>query len=280
MSNLLVQNRYLIARRITQVAVILLFVIGYHWDWKIMGVEILQGNLSTSLFLDFIPMSDPFAALQIWVSGQSLTGDILLGAFLVVGFYFLVGGRAFCSWVCPMNFVTDAAHWLRDSLGVSSAIYLDRRLKYGVLLLALLLSTLSGVAAFEWVSPISMLHRELVFGMKMGWIAVVAVFVFDLLLVENGWCRHLCPLGAMYAVIGKYSPLRIQFDKNTCTKCGMCHRICPEPQVLNLKRIWEEEMVLSGECTNCGRCITQCPENSFRFSLSRWVPDSSASQRR
>jgi ferredoxin-type protein NapH len=35
------------------------------------------------------------------------TVDILLGHLLVLFFYGIVGGRAFCSWVCPINIVTD-----------------------------------------------------------------------------------------------------------------------------------------------------------------------------
>jgi ferredoxin-type protein NapG len=35
------------------------------------------------------------------------------GCAIVVVFYALVGGRVFCSWVCPVNVVTDAAAWLR-----------------------------------------------------------------------------------------------------------------------------------------------------------------------
>jgi ferredoxin-type protein NapH len=126
------------------------------------------------------------------------------------------------------------------------------------------------VAAFEWISPISMLHRELIFGMKMGWVATGAIFLFDLFVLRNGWCRHICPLGALYGLIGKFSPLRVKFSKDACTKCGECHRVCPEPQVLNLRVIGDAGMVLSGDCSNCGRCITKCPEDCFSFSLSRW----------
>ena len=50
--------------------------------------------------------------------------------------------------------------------------------------LALLLSALTGVAAFEWISPISMLHRELIFGIGLGLTAVLGVFLFDLFIPD------------------------------------------------------------------------------------------------
>lgn len=262
-------NRYLVARRITQLGTIALFITSFRLDWKIGGVEILEGNLTASTFLGMIPLSDPFAVLQILATGNSLIVDALLGAVIVAVFYILVGGRAFCSWVCPVNIVTDFAHKIRSKLKPSLVIKINRQVRYYVLGLALLLSALTGVAAFEWVSPIAMLHRELIFGMKFGWVAVAAIFLFDFFIQKQAWCGHLCPLGAFYSVLGKISLLRIRFDKETCTKCGDCHRICPEPQVLNLNVIFREGMVYSGNCTNCGRCITKCPEDCFQFSLRK-----------
>jgi ferredoxin-type protein NapH len=134
-----------------------------------------------------------------------------------------------------------------------------------VLILALVLSALTGVAAFDWVSPIGIMHRELLFGLGLGWTAVLGVFLFDLLVLKHGWCGHLCPLGAFYALLGKVAPLRVGFDTPTCTHCGECAKVCPEPQVLNLRKAAEAYMIVSGECTNCGRCITVCPERTLRF---------------
>jgi ferredoxin-type protein NapH len=127
------------------------------------------------------------------------------------------------------------------------------------------------VAAFEWISPIGMLHRELIFGLGLGWTAVLGVFLFDLFILRNGWCGHLCPLGAFYALIGRLAQIRIRFDAPSCTHCGECARLCPEPQVLNLREAAAAGMIASGECTNCGRCITICPEDSLHFDLRRRI---------
>lgn len=53
-----------------------------------------------------------------------------------------------------------------------------------------------GIAAFEFVSPISMLHRGIVFGMGFGWSAIAMIFLFDLFVLKNGWCGHVCPFCA------------------------------------------------------------------------------------
>lgn len=259
--------RYLILRRVTQLTVLLIFFGTAHWGWQVAGRPLLTGNLSASEFLGVIPMADPFAVVQQLLTRHLLRNEVLIGAAVVFGFYLLVGGRVFCSWVCPVNMVTDLAGWLRNKLGITDVINLNRANRYVVLALALILSVATGVAAFEFVSPISMLHREIIFGVGMGFIAVFGIFLFDLLAIRHGWCGHLCPLGGFYALLGKAAQVRVRFDKRTCTKCGECARVCPEPQVLNLKEAWENGLVASGECTNCARCISICPEDCLSFDL-------------
>ncbi|MBT4264965.1 MAG: quinol dehydrogenase ferredoxin subunit NapH [Deltaproteobacteria bacterium] len=271
------RNRFAISRRICQLSILLLFYTSFIYDWKIGGVEVLEGNLSASTLFGMIPLTDPYAAFQILFSGHSLLFDTLMGAVIILGFYLVFGGRAFCSWVCPVNMITDNAQKLRARFKIPSLLKINRRARYWILGLSLVLSFLSGVAAFEWISPISMLHRELIYGMQMGWVGVAVIFLFDLFIQKQAWCGHLCPLGGFYSILGRVSLLRINFNKEKCTKCGDCHRICPEPQVLNLAVIFKEEMVYSGNCTNCGRCITQCPEECFQFSLRKSRPDNQES---
>lgn len=259
--------RYLIYRRLVQIATLLLFFGTAHWGWSIAGQPLLLGNLSSSELLGSIPLADPFAVLQIALAGVSLNSEIWLGAGIILLVYALPGGRVWCSWVCPINMLSDLAGWLRRRLPISDVFYLSRSTRYSVLVLSLLLSLLTGVAAFEWISPISMFHRELLFGIGLGWLAVLGIFLFELFVLRAGWCGHLCPLGAFYALLGRVAPLRIAFDTPTCTHCGECARICPEPQVLDLKKASEACMIASGECTNCGRCIGVCPEDTLKFDL-------------
>ena len=123
-----------------------------------------------------------------------------------------------------------------------------------------------GVAAFELISPISMLHRGLVFGMGFGIFAILAVFLFDLLVVKNGFCGHICPLGATYSLIGKFALLRVKHTLANCTKCMQCVRVCPEPDVL--KPVGKEDGAFKTmTCLRCGRCIEVCDDNALHFSI-------------
>jgi ferredoxin-type protein NapH len=258
--------RYLILRRVVQLGVLLLFFGTLHWGWALFGQPLLAGNLSSSMLLGQVPLTDPFATTQILLTGHLPQTEGLLGAGLVLAFFLLVGGRVWCSWVCPVNVVTDFAGWLHQNTWRKNLFSLPRGLRYTVLALALLLSLMIGLPAFEWVSPIGATHREILYGVGLGWTALLGLFLFDWLVLKHGWCGHFCPMGAFYGLLAsRTAQLRVKFDRDTCDGCGDCAVVCPEPQVLNLKRLNEDGQVLSGECTNCGRCIPVCPQASLAF---------------
>ncbi|MCD6191102.1 MAG: quinol dehydrogenase ferredoxin subunit NapH [Sulfurimonas sp.] len=265
MRNLWNHYRYLILRRVTQIGLLFLYFGANAWGWTL-----IQGNLSSSIILGIIPMSDPYAALQMLAAGAVLSVDLLIGVGVVTIFYLLFGGRAFCSWVCPINMITDAANGLRKVIGINRVQGIkqpaSRKIRYWVLALSLIISAIMGVAAFEFVSPISMVHRGIVFGLGFGWAAMLIIFLFDLFVLKNGWCGHICPLGGFYSLLGKFSLIRVQHYEENCTLCMKCKDVCPEHQVLYM--IGKESLpVLSGECTNCARCIEVCDDDALGFSV-------------
>ncbi len=267
-NNVLYKHRFLIGRRFVQISILLLYIAGNLYGWKI-----LQGNLSSSKIFDIIPMADPYAVLQLFIAGSLLATNVLIGALIVLLFYSLIGGRAFCSWVCPINMVTDFANWLRIKTGLHKEEWqmrISRKTRYWVLGLSLVISFIIAAPAFEFISPISMLHRGLIFGMGFGWVAVAGVFLFDLFVTKNGWCGHVCPLGGFYSLITKPSAIRVKHDADKCTLCMNCKNVCPEKQVLWM--IGKESVIVSsGECINCGRCIEVCNDDALNFSF-RYKP--------
>jgi len=257
--------KYLLLRRITQITLLALYFGANAYGW-----HMLEGTFGASRLFGFIPLADPYTTLQVLATGFVLGTDVLLGALLITLFYMIVGGRAFCSWVCPINMVTDLANWLRRKLNLDKEEvnyrFIKRRARYWLMVLGLIVSAVVGVAAFEVLSPITIMQRGIVFGFGAGISVIIAIFLFDLFGVKNGWCGHLCPLGASYSLIGKVSLIRVKHDHEACTNCMKCKVVCPENQVLHMINK-ESISVTDGECTNCGRCIDVCDDNALEFGI-------------
>ena len=82
---------FLISRRLVQALVVVLFMGGNLWGWSV-----LQGNLSSSIFLGVVPFADPLATLQLLAAGGLLGLDALLGAGITLVIYAVLGGRCWC----------------------------------------------------------------------------------------------------------------------------------------------------------------------------------------
>ncbi len=262
----LAAHRWLLARRAVQLAILLLFLAGPWFGWWLV-----KGNLSSSLTLDVLPLTDPLLFLQVLLTGHLPETAALVGVVIVLAFYLLVGGRVYCSWVCPVNMITDAAEWLRMRLNLKGSANPSRGLRWWMLGLVLLLPPLTGVLAWELINPVSLVQRGLIFGMGLGWVMVLAIFLLDLLVARRAWCGHLCPVGAFYGLIGRVSLLRISaVRREQCDDCMDCFAVCPEKQViapaLKGAASGRGPLIDDGLCTNCGRCIDVCARDVFVFT--------------
>jgi ferredoxin-type protein NapH len=256
-------NRFLLLRRLSQILILSFFLLG-----PLAGIWVLKGNLSSSLLFDFIPFTDPFVLMQSMTAGHLPIFEAFLGVGIVLLFYIFVGGRVFCSWVCPVNLITDAAAWCRRKLKLRKEKVLSNHWRYWILAMAMILPLFTGVMTWELVNPVSAFHRGLFFGMGSGWVLFVMIFLFDLLAVGNGWCGHLCPVGAFYAVINKVGFIKVDaINREKCTDCLDCFDVCPEPEILKGPVHGQKKnigtLVKDISCTNCGRCIDVCAEDVF-----------------
>ena len=263
----LAAHKWLLARRAVQFGILAIFLLG-----PLAGLWIVKGNLTYSLTLGVLPLTDPYVALQSMLTGHLPETMGLVGAAIVLVFYFLVGGRSFCAWVCPINPVTDSAGWIRRRLNIKGGAQFSRATRYWIMATTLLVSALTGSVAWEWINPISMLHRGLFFGIGAAWMIVLAIFLFDIFVAKNAWCGRLCPVGAFYSLLGHWSPVRISATKRVaCNDCMDCFEVCPEPQVIRpaLKGLDKGvgPVILDANCTNCGRCIDVCSKDVFNYGL-------------
>ncbi len=258
-------HKFLLLRRTSQLFFLALFLLG---PW--FGLWIVQGTLAGSLTLGILPLTDPFVLMQSFFAGHWPELTALIGGIIVLVAYALIGGRVYCSWVCPINPVTDVANWLHRKLDLPKGWQPKRSTRLWILATVLIVSGLSGVIAWELVNPITMLHRGLIFGTGFVWALIAAIFIFDLVVARHGWCGHICPVGAFYGLIGSKSLLRVSAANRTaCNDCLDCYAVCPENQVISPALKGNPDvtpLILSPDCSNCGRCIDVCAVDVFKFT--------------
>jgi polyferredoxin len=199
----------------------------------------------------------------------------LLIAFLAIS---LVCRKAFCSWLCPAGTVSE---WLwklgrrlfRRNFGLPRGLDIGLRgLKYlllGFFLYVVATMSVAGIHAFldspyGIVADVKMLNlfRDL----SLTSAIVLGVLVVASVLVQNFWCRYLCPYGALMGLVSMLSPMRIRRDRGLCIDCGKCAKACPSR--LPVDRL---VTVRSAECLGCMECVNVCPAEAA-LDLTLLVP--------
>ncbi|GLK64686.1 quinol dehydrogenase ferredoxin subunit NapH [Paracoccus kondratievae] len=267
-------HKWWLLRRFSQITLLGLFMLG---PWA--GIWIVRGNFAASDIARLVVLADPYIVVQGIFGGAIHAWPVLSGAAVITLAYLVLGGRAYCGWVCPVNIVTDTAFWLREKTGLTRDRKLDRRSRLVILAGTLFASALTGAVAWEFVNPVSLLQRALISGIGFGWSIILAVFLLDLFVSRRAWCSHLCPVGAFYGLIGRGALVRVSATRRSaCTDCGACFNICPEPHVIvPALKGQGSPLILSGDCQNCGGCIDACPVDVFQISTRRpWLQTGAA----
>ena len=187
----------------------------------------------------------------------------LLLTFLTMAFLLR---KAFCSWLCPVGTLSEYL-WLAGRKLFGRNVHLPRwfdlplrSLKY--LLLAFFvwaISTMSAVGIRDFMqSPYGLIAdvKMLNFFRNISetGLIVLGIFVGASVLIQNFWCRFLCPYGALLGLVSLFSPARIQRKPEACIDCGKCAKACP-----SLLPVDKLVQIKSVECTGCLECVAVCP---------------------
>lgn len=193
-------------------------------------------------------------------------------AFLAMS---LIMKKSFCGWLCPVGTASEVLWKLgRKFFGRNWQLpgWLDyglRSLKY--LLLAFFVSFIAWMPAealrdfmagpYGTIADVKMLNLFRDIGI-VG-ISVLAALVLFSLLIQNFWCRYLCPYGALMGLVSLLSPVKIRRDAEACIDCGKCSKACPSHL-----RVDQLVQIRSAECTACMACVASCPvESALQLAL-------------
>jgi len=260
-------------RWIIVVSIHLLFFLSFSID-----IQMLEGTLNGSRFLGF-HLIDLFTTIEMFAATHHLHINIIIGVSTITIFYLLVGGRSYCSWVCPYGLLSEIGEKWHNKLVAKKIIKdrkFDHRVKYFFWAIFLILAFTSGYLVFETFSVVGILSRAIAYGWSLSLIWVLIILSFEVFFSRRAWCTYICPIGTTYGMIGKVSALRIEWNDN-CDSCMVCHDVCFENQVLEItkakykKQIDEnnitKEYITGADCTLCGRCIDVCHKDALKFDF-------------
>ncbi|MDM8547898.1 NapH/MauN family ferredoxin-type protein [Candidatus Venteria ishoeyi] len=261
------RHRWRNRRWLTLIAVNLLFVVSFQLD-----IQILEGALTASRFIGF-HMADLNSALQVMLAFKQVLINLLIGTVTVFLMWLLLGGRTFCSWVCPYHLVSEWAEKIHLKLAAKKLVKdhaFHRGTRTVLYLIFALLAVVTGYTVFETINPVGILSRALIYGGSLALLWVAFLLVIEIFYSRRAWCRYACPVGMTYGIVGAFSPLQVTYNVKDCQHEGECIKVCLVPHVLECikkGRAQGVEVGLGADCTRCGMCIDTCPTGSLRFDV-------------
>ena len=266
--------RIVTVRRLSQIFFLFIFLwfcitatVGTAW-WQLRGWPI-----------NWILELDPLTALATLLTTGGLYGNLLWALVTIALTVFL--GRFFCGFVCPLGTMNQFTGWLgRRGLKPAGQVELNRHqpaqaLKYYFLVFLLVLA-LMGSLQTGIIDPLPLVYRSVNLALlplvdaglngprfyaSVWLLGVVFLVVLGLNVVRpRFFCRFICPLGALFGLLGRFSPWRL--GKQTAGKCGDC-RLC-EAHCEGACRPAGE--IIVGECVLCLNCLDTCPSGRITFA--------------
>lgn len=246
------------------------------WEKKLpvylrAAVQLLFFILFPSAFTAaFAGVKDLFTRIGAGDAVEWTSFTVILAALLA---YTAVFGRFFCGYACAFGSLGDAIR------GAYTAICkkLKRKplklkkswekplvwVKYAVLFLIVLLCFGKKYGSTAGTSPWDVFSMLRAGNFHPGGYGI-GVVLFLLILAgmavcERFFCRFLCPMGAVFALLPVFPPFSMRRNTEKCIKgCAACHKVCPTDCTLPEHDSWE----VNGECIQCGKCRNHCPKKN------------------
>ena len=214
----------------------------------------------------------PLGSLQqALAKGRYRAPLYMLGTILLFGILF---GRVICGFLCPFGLLQELLHKIPGpKIPKSRFTRVLSWLKYIILLIfVILIPVVRLVPGFcKYICPAGTLEAGIplailddsvrsALGALFSWKMFVLVLVLLLcVFCYRGFCRFLCPLGAIWSLFSGLSFFGICVDKEKCCNCMQCVRSCK----MDVKKPGDHE------CIHCGACREVCPTGAIGSRLKK-----------
>ena len=213
--------------------------------------------------------------------GRVTYAVLFAGAIYVTA---LVFGRLFCSWGCHFGATQDLAAWILRRLGWRPPLVRTRFLHWSpflVLGFVFLWPSLETWLEAGWsLAPVrgpGDLAGAGPWERLPGWFLSIVTFTacgagILLCLGTRGFCRFVCPYGAIFRLTDAVAPFRVRRTADCAPGCGAgstppCTQVCPT--AIDVHAETEASgAVHSADCVRCNLCIEACPAGALAHTSS------------
>ncbi|HOE62424.1 MAG TPA: 4Fe-4S binding protein [Candidatus Sumerlaeota bacterium] len=204
-------------------------------------------------------------------SGYRIFPFFAIGTLLLIG---VLVGRLFCGWVCPFGLLQDLLYRIpgkKFSLPAwaSSIKYLI--LVFMVFLIPFFLGELT-MFSFCRICPSATLQVSLpdiissgtvrFSGAMMARWGVLAAVIYFAIKSSRSFCKAICPIGALMAVLNYISFWKIKLKSETCVSCLKCDKSCPTDVRPSTRARNNIPVNRALDCIVCHDCMKGCPVNN------------------
>lgn len=232
----------------------------------------------------------------------TVPGTIALG-FAVVVLLTLLLGRVYCSVLCPLGIFQDVISWLSGKTKKKKKYKYHRAWTIGrytilaVVLLPLLFGSITlltlldpyslfGRIATTLFKPVAVgannvlaagfahadiynwLYRYDLVALHPALLVVTTIFTVGIVLAAfyrgRLYCNTVCPVGTFLGFLSRFSLVKIALEKDKCTKCGRCARVC-KAECIDVKT----QKIDYSRCIACYNCLTVCNDHAMAYQPSK-----------
>jgi len=200
------------------------------------------------------------AEILRWPRERPAAGLVVLAASLIVALWFatrkmLSGWKQTAEWFAGLIFIGTALGFLvRPEAIVASSLQTGLLDPIPLIHRSMNLVILT---AFDGLATASRFYLA-------AW-SIAAVFFAALLLnlwIPRFYCRFICPLGALFGVLARWTPWRIGKRQGECLGCELCENNC-EGACDPFGKIH------SHECLLCMNCLRACRQAQITYGPNR-----------
>jgi len=228
---------------------------------------------------------DPLVAIGTILTTHTLYWPLLWALATII--LTIIFGRFFCSWVCPFGSLHHFVGFLGNRKKTApQKIQLNKYrkaqcIKYLILIFFLFMAAFPSIGVTlqtGLLDPIPLITRS--FNLVLlpladrpanlasvtarfyegAWL-ILTIFLTAVLLnltIPRFYCRFICPLGALFGILGRFAIWRISQNRSECTNCKLCERACEGAcQPSGNIRI--------SECVLCFNCRRDCKDELISY---------------